>query len=443
VDRKNNVYFTALARVREISASTGMISTVAGMGTAGYSGDNGPAVSAQIGNLAAVAVDAAGNVYVADGDNNRVRKVDSQGNITTFAGGGTSLADGAKATDAALDVPISVAADDAGNVYIAEFGGNRVRVVSGDGNIRTIAGNGLAGFDGDGGLATNASLNGPTDVKVDGHGNVYIADSLNSVIRRLSPTASAPTPTIMTVLNSASLSTGAVAPGERVVLTGSALGPNSRVFFGNVAAPVISSSFSSTQVVVPYEVADQATAQVTVTTGDLASTPFSVQIAASAPGIFTVNGTGQGQATAFGQDGLPNTPNNPIESDSIVSILCTGAGLISPAVGTGVPIPATTPSPVLPVTAMLGGVAAEVVQAYSIPGTIGQFVVDVRIPDGIAADSRASVTVMVGDAMTAAGPTVSIKEQQQDSSSIVDGTTELTWYEVGRHSKPMRLLQPR
>ena len=381
-----------------------------------------------------------GNLYIADGDNNRVRKVNSKGNITTFAGGGISLADGAKATDAALNMPIAVTTDDAGNVYIAEYGGNRIRVVTTDGTIHTIAGNGLEGFSGDGGLATDASLNGPTDVKVDAQGNIYIADSLNSVIRKLTPSSALPSPAIITVINSASLSGGPVAPGERVVLTGSALGPNSKVLFGNVAAPVISSTFSSAQVVVPYEISGQATAQVTITTDDVTSVPFAVQIAPSAPGVFTVSGTGQGQVIAFGQNGLPNSPDNPAPGGEILSILCTGAGLISPSVATGVPIPTTTPSPVLPVTATVGGVQAVVYQAYSIPGTIGQFVVDVRVPDGIAADDNASVLIMVGNAMTQMDATVAIREGE-DSNSDSQVQPSLTWYRVGRYGKtvPRRL----
>lgn len=436
VDAHNNLFAAALARVREISASTGVVSTVVGMGTPGYSGDNGSALSAQISDMADIAVDADGNLYIADGDNNRVRKVNSQGNITTFAGGGTSLADGAKATDAALDVPIAVALDAAGNVFIAEFGGNRVRMVTADGTIQTIAGNGLAGFNGDGGLATNASLNGPTDVQVDTQGNVYIADSVNSIIRKLTPGSAAPTPVITTVINSASLAGGPVAPGERVMLTGSGLGPNSKVFFGNVAAPVLSSTFSSAQVVVPYELSGQSTAQVTVNTGNAASAPFAVQVAASAPGIFTVSWTGEGQAVAFNDSGTANSPDNPAVAGSVVSILCTGEGLISPSVATGVTISSNPPSPVLPITAMIDGIPTVVDQAYSIPGTIGQFVVDLVVPDNIT-DSTASFMIMVGNAMTQLNATVAVKEGEDSDSNVQAQTSLLNWYWVGRTHLPL------
>ena len=438
VDANNNVYVAALAKVRKISP-TGTISTIAGTGTPGYAGENGLATSSRIGSVAGVALDALGNLYIADADNNCVRKVDVSGSITTFAGGGTSWADGSKATDAALDIPIAVATDAAGNVYIAEYGGNRVRVVSPDGAIRTIAGNGREGFSGDGGFSTNASLNGPSDVKVDPQGNVYIADSLNSVIRKLTPVSAPPSPAITAVTNSASLTGGPVAPGERIRLTGTALGLNSQVFFNNVPAPVLESTFSSAQVVVPYELSGQAAAQLTITTEGVTSAPFAVQLAPSAPGVFTRSGSGQGRAIAFIENGMPNSHQNAAPAGSILAILCTGEGLITPSVATGTPISMTPPSPVLSVTASIAGLPAVVDQAYSIPGTIGQFVVDLRVPDGVSTDDNASLTIMVGDTTTQPGVTVSVK-QAADSNSDVSSSDvvyqpSLKWYPVRAHGQ--------
>ena len=164
---------------------TGEIITVAGNGTGGYSGDGGAATTAELNGPSGVAVDALGNVYIADSGNNRIREV-SSGVITTVAGDGTyGLGDGGPATAAEIDDPQDVAVDALGNVYIADSGNNRIREVS-SGVITTVAGNGTAGYSGDGGAATAAELNYPSNVTVDGAGNIYIADSSNDSIREVS-----------------------------------------------------------------------------------------------------------------------------------------------------------------------------------------------------------------------------------------------------------------
>ena len=146
-------------RVRKVSG--GIITTVAGTGTAGYSGDGGQATSAQLNNPLGVAVDAQGSLYIADYANHRVRKV-SGGIITTVAGTGTAgySGDGGQATSAQLNFPVGVAVDAQGSLYIADSDNYRVRKVSG-GIITTVAGTGTAGYSGDGGQATSAQLNVP------------------------------------------------------------------------------------------------------------------------------------------------------------------------------------------------------------------------------------------------------------------------------------------
>jgi uncharacterized protein (TIGR03437 family) len=418
VDSQGNVYVDQKAQVSQYAPATQALTAVAGTGNAGFAGDNGPANAAQIDTTAGIAVDAQGNLYIADGANNRIRKVDSTGTITTIAGGGSSQADGVAATTAALNMPLGLAFDGGGNLYIAEYGGNRIRVIDTTGAIRTIAGNGLQGFSGDGGASTNASLNGPMDLKVDSNGNVYVVDSLNSAIRKLTPVTNLPVPAISKVSNAGSLSGGPVAPGERIILTGTQLGPNSKVSFDTVAAPVLSSSMTSTMVVVPYEVAGKTTSQLTVTTGSVTSAPFPVEVAASAPGIYTTTGDGQGQAVAYSSDGGQNGLNDPGTAGNVVSVLCTGAGILSPAVPTGVPVPATTPSPLLPVTAFLNGSPTSIDQAYSIPGTIGQFIVDVRIPADAGSNTSAPLQIKVGGA---ASQFVSIAVQGAPDSGGGDG----------------------
>ena len=175
--------------IREVKSSTGVISTVAGNGTCGYSGDGAAAVSAELDFPKAVAVDSAGNLFIADSGNNVVRAVNlSTGVISTVAGNGTGgySGDGAAATSARLDDPTGVAADAAGDLFIADSGNNVVREVNlSTGAISTVAGNGTGGYRGDGGAATSAELYDPTGIAVDSAGNCFIADSSNGVVREV------------------------------------------------------------------------------------------------------------------------------------------------------------------------------------------------------------------------------------------------------------------
>jgi uncharacterized protein (TIGR03437 family) len=187
VDASGNLYIadSSNQRIRMVTASTGIITTIAGTGTAGFSGDGAAAAAALFSNPVAVAVDASGAVYVADGDNNRIRRFTIGGAIATFAGTTTSVGDGGPSTQARLDDPSSVAVDSSGNLYIADPGANRVRKVTPSGTITTLAGTGQTGFGGDNGPANLAILSTPCAVAVDSAGNVYIADASNGRIRRV------------------------------------------------------------------------------------------------------------------------------------------------------------------------------------------------------------------------------------------------------------------
>ena len=184
VDAAGNVYIAAGNSVLKLNAA-GVLTLVAGTGTAGYSGDGGPAIAAQLNNPAGLCVDAAGDIFIADDGNARVRKVNTLGIITTIAGGGTGgIGDGGPATAANVN-PYGVAVDAAGNVYIADQNNERIRKVNTSGIITTVAGNGTPGFSGDGGAATSAELYYPYDVKVDAAGNLYIPDKHNQRIRKV------------------------------------------------------------------------------------------------------------------------------------------------------------------------------------------------------------------------------------------------------------------
>ena len=180
-------------RIREVGTD-GIITTVAGNGTQGYSGDGGRATSAEFDFPCGVALDASGNLFIADGANSRIRKVGTNGIITTVAGngfnsgpgmGGGYSGDGGPATSAELSWPGDVALDASGNLFIPDEGNQRIRIVGTNGIITTVAGNGTRGYSGDGGPASNAELNYPIDVAVDASGNLYIADQYNNRIRKV------------------------------------------------------------------------------------------------------------------------------------------------------------------------------------------------------------------------------------------------------------------
>ena len=198
-DRAGNLYFSNNSCVRKINYA-GIVTTVAGKNEMSYSGDGGPATAATLKRPRGIALDPFGNLYIADYDDNRVRKVSKDGVITTFAGNGYAsepgfgsyYGDGGPATDAGLSGPTGIAVDGDGNVYIGDFNNHCVRKVDRNGIITTFAGTAVNGYSGDGGPAKTATLLSAAGLAFDAEGSLYICDAVNNRIRKVIHAAKPP-----------------------------------------------------------------------------------------------------------------------------------------------------------------------------------------------------------------------------------------------------------
>jgi len=191
IDKSGNIYIADAYNdaVRKITVSSGVMSTVAGNSQQGLGGDGGAATGALLDTPTGLVFDAAGNLYIVDTGNDRIRKVGTDGNISTFAGSGSTAfsGDGGPAASAGMNRPQGIAIDNAGNLFIADTFNHRVRKITPDGTISTVAGNGNGAQAGDGGPATQASLYYPKGLAVDRSGNLFISDWLNSRVREVTP----------------------------------------------------------------------------------------------------------------------------------------------------------------------------------------------------------------------------------------------------------------
>ena len=450
-DGSGNLYIADASnhRIRKVDAA-GVISTVAGDGTEGFGGDGGPAVAAQLRFPRDVAPDGSGNLYIADSGNYRIRKVDAAGVISTIAGDGTEGfgGDGGPAAAARLTSARDVAVDGAGNLYIADSDNHRIRKVDAAGGISTVAGGGTRGFGGDGGPAAAARLSQPWGVALDGAGNLYIADSDNHRIRKAAaPAARIPadgialatgTPAVNRISPNAIISVfGQNFAPQGTLATYPALNPAGRVTanlaatcleIGGKRAPLFFVSPTRVNAQVPHDLAP-GEAALTVTRGcgtanEQRSAAASATVAAVSPAFFNLvnNADGRNPLVALHGGGpdlvgapglLPGAEFTPAAPGEVVTLYGTGFGPTEPAIAAG-RIPGAAANLTNAVAFAVGGMAVppeDVLYAGASPCCAGLYQFTVRLPADVP-DGDATVTATVQGVSTPEGPYLTVRRPQ-------------------------------
>ena len=484
VDGAGNIYFAERIhnRVRRVDPR-GIITTIAGTGTPGYSGDNGPSEKAQLYNPTGLATDSAGNLYIADTINKRIRMVKRDGTIVTVAGNGlpNETGDGGLATAAQINTPTGVAVDSAGNIFITE--GSRVRKVNAAGIISTFAGTGTPGATGDGGQAISATLQAPQGVAVDGAGNVYIGDTSNNRIRKvdtagiitsiagarpgpvinggpaantsvgaiglaldcsgnlyaadsghnlvvkISGLATAGGPSICAVLNGASLQPG-ISPNSWATVKGLGLGSSPDTWEKAIAGgklpttlDAVSVTIGSKPAYIYYVSASQINLlvpdvapgpqQVVVTNGSSSSQPFTVQVSQYAPAFFEWPGN---QAVATRQDfswavkngTFSGTTTVAAKPGDVIILWGTGFGPTSPLAPVGTQVPGDTTYSTPPPGVTINNIPATVYGAALASNNAGLYQVAIQVPDSLA-DGDWPVQTSIGGVPSPSGVIISVK----------------------------------
>jgi len=483
-DAAGNLYIadTGHDRIRKVDKA-GMITTVAGHGSSFpfFAGDDGPATQATLFQPTGLALDGAGNLYIADTQNFRVRKVDTKGIIKTVAGNGQSgnSGDGGPATSATLSVPLGVAVDSAGNLYIADQGTWSVRKVDTKGIITTVAGDGMFGFGGMGGPATSATLATPYAVEVDGSrniyiadngnarvlevasgiintfagmggqggpvgdggppseaslipnalafdgmGNLYVADTENNSIRKITLPHPAPSVNALGVVNNASFVAGSnpIAPGAIAAVFGSNMTDGSSVLFSSfgpdgtlvttlagttvtingTAVPLFYATPSQLGIQIPVDLTGSS-ASIEVTVGDKTSATQNISIAPAAPGLFSTDQSGHGQGailiantnTLVAPTGsIAGRDSRPAKPGEFITIFCTGLGALTPALATGEK--GTNNTTVDKPSVTIDGNPATLEFSGIAPGFVGLDQVNVQVPAGTRTANDVPVVLTIG-----------------------------------------------
>jgi uncharacterized protein (TIGR03437 family) len=407
IDKFGNVYIADANNnvIREVSS--GNINTLIG----------GAATFGQLNHPDSVKVDANQNIFVADTVGRRIVEFTAGGSFVVFAGneGYGFSGDGGPATQASLFDPMDIALDSAGNLYIADTLNSRIRVVS-NGIINTIAGNGFPGYFGDGGPAKSATLNFPRGVAVDSSGNVYISDTANNVIRLLTPVASA---NAISVVNGASFTTG-ISPGSLATVFGSGFAPalitasaplpmnlsGVSITVNGRPAPILAATPNQVNFQVPWETST-GNAEIVVSVNGFPANSLSATVSATAPGIFL---EANGRAAALNSNESLNTDANPAKAGSTISVYFTGSGPVNMAVSDGIAAGSGPLAQAMSQTsAVVGPMPAQVSFTGLAPGYVGLSQMNVVIPTGLASGEY-PISVTIGGKTSNAG-TISVAGQ--------------------------------
>jgi uncharacterized protein (TIGR03437 family) len=421
-DSSGNLFIadTGNEAIRKLNPTSGIITTVAGQGGAGFAGDGGLASRAQFSNPSGLAFDSAGDLLIADTTNNRIRMMAANGIMSTVAGSSSSgfSGDGGAANKARLNSPKGVGVDASGNIFIADTFNNRIRVVAPYGTIYTVAGNGNTSAGGDGGPAAGAGLFFPSGVAVNAAGNVFVVDNQNNLVRMLTPVAQVPAIGARGVVTAGAFGgASSIAPGSWIEIYGSNLSSGSRSWTGadfiGVNAPTsldgIKVTIGNQPAFIDYISAGQVNAQVpsgvgtgsqtmTVTTANGTSAPYNVTVNATQPGLYApanFNIGGKQFLAALFSDGITyvlppgavsGTPSRQAKPGETIVVYGIGFGPVNPNIAYG-QIVQQSNTLTSPLQVFFGQTPAALSYQGLAPGAVGLYQFNVVVPNVVNSDA--------------------------------------------------------